>query len=647
MPLKNPPIEQAEHVPVTRGAIAPAVRRYVTPHTLSPRGHLLSNGSYSVMVTNAGGGYSRRQNLAMTRWREDMTTDEWGNFCFVRDLDSGAVWSTTHQPVGRDADEFEVTFALDRAMFRRVDGGLETRTEIVVSTEDDVELRRISITNHGRETRSLDLTSYAEVVLAPAEADLAHPAFSNLFIETSALPERDALICARRPRSGGARTYLFHLLSGRGRVGPATQFETNRARFVGRGRTLMDPIALATTDPLSNTTGPVLDPIVALRQFVRLPPGGTARVAFITGFAESEEDAHRLVEKYHDRRAVARALALAGTHSQIELRHFGLTIEDTILFQRLAGRLLYADPRLRAGDAVQANRRGQPELWKYGISGDIPMLVARFTDGAELPLFRDLLKAHEFLRAKGLTFDLVVLNEHGAGYRQDLQESLMQMLQSSPEQGWADKPGGVFLRRSDLMPPDDQTLLKAAARAVMDASQGGLNQQLVRPLPPIPALPARLAPGSEPVLATIAPPPPTPGRSPRSTASADSSAAARNTPSRSIPPPVRSRRRRGSTSSPTRRSALPPPTSAWVSRGPRTATTTACRRGATTRSAIRPARRSSCATTRTAACGRRRRCRRVAAGRTPSATARATPSSSTRAPESPPPSGSSCRATSA
>ena len=184
----------------------------------------------------------------------------------------------------------------------------------------------MSITNHGRETRSLDLTSYAEVVLAPAEADLAHPAFSNLFIETSALPERDALICARRPRSGGDRTYLFHLLSGRGRVGPATQFETE-SRALRRARPHARAIRSRwpATDPLSNTTGPVLDPIVALRQFVRLPPGGTARVAFITGFAESEEDAHRLVEKYHDRRAVARALALAGTHSQIELRHFGLT----------------------------------------------------------------------------------------------------------------------------------------------------------------------------------------------------------------------------------------------------------------------------------------------------------------------------------
>jgi cyclic beta-1,2-glucan synthetase len=497
VPLKNPPIERAEHVPVTRGAIAPSVRRYVTPDTLSPRAHLLSNGSYSVMITNGGGGYSRRQDLAMTRWREDITTDQWGTFCFIRDLESKVVWSSTHQPVGREADEFEVIFALDRAMFRRVDGTLETRTEIVVSSEDDVELRRISITNHGHETRSLDLTSYAEVVLAPADADLAHPAFSNLFIETSALPERDAVICARRPRSGGARTYMFHLLSGRGRVGPAMQFETNRARFIGRGRTLRNPLAMDTDAPLSNSTGPVLDPIVALRQILRLPPGGTARVAFVTGFAASEEEAYRSAEKYHDRRAVARSLALASTHSQIELRHFGLTVDDTILFQRLAGRMLYADPRLRAADAVQANHRGQPELWKYGISGDTPLLLARFTEAAELPLFRDLLKAHEYLRAKGLLFDLVILNEHGAGYRQDLQESLQQMLQSSPEQGWADKPGGVFLRRSDLMPAEDQTLLRATARVVMDASQGGLSQQLVRPLAQIPALPAVLATAPE------------------------------------------------------------------------------------------------------------------------------------------------------
>ena len=481
VPLKNAPSESAAHVPFVRRAIAPPVRRYTTPHTLSPRAHLLSNGSYTVMLTNAGSGYSRRQQLAMTRWREDITSDAWGSFVFVRDLDSGDAWSTTHQPTGRDAEEYEATFSLDRAVWRRVDAGLETRTEIVVSPEDDAELRRVSITNNSHRVRSLDLTSYAEVVLAPPGADLAHPAFSNLFIETTAVPEWDALLCTRRPRSGTDRAYLVHVLSGRGRIGAATEYETDRARFIGRGRTLANPVALSAAGPLSKTTGAVLDPIVSLRQAIRLPPGGTARLSFTTGFADSESGARRLIEKYYDRRAVARAIALASTHAQIELRHLGLTVEDTMRFQRLAGRLLYGDARLRSIDSVAKNRRGQPELWKYGISGDLPIVLATISDSSHLDLLTDLLKAHEYLRGKGMLFDLVVLNAHGTTYRMDLQDSAQQIVESGPEQAWIDRPGGVFLRRADLMPAEDQLLLRAAARAVMDGAEGDLNQQLVRP----------------------------------------------------------------------------------------------------------------------------------------------------------------------
>jgi len=492
VPLKNPPIETAEHVPSARLPPAPAVRRYVTPHTLSPRAHLLSNGSYVVMITNAGGGYSRRQHVALTRWREDVTADAWGQFCYVRDLDSGDVWSTGYQPTAREPEEYEVTFAPDRAVSRRLDDGIETRTEVVVSPEDDAELRRVSVTNHGGRTRSLDLTSYAEVVLASGDADLAHPAFSNLFVETSAVPERDALICTRRPRSSGTeRLYLVHVLSGRGSIGVATQYETDRARFIGRGGTLERPAALVGRGPLSNTTGPVLDPIISLRQSVRLPPGATARFAFTTAYAESVEAAHHLIEKYHDRRAVARALALASTHSQIELRHLGLTVEETTRFQRLGGRLLYGDPRLRAAEAIDGNRRGQRDLWKYGISGDLPILLVRLTDGAEVPLVGDVLKAHEYLRLKGLPFDLVVLNEHPASYLQDLQEELERLVESSPESAWLNKPAGVFLLRADLMSPEEQLLMRAAARAEMDAASGGLRNQLNRPQVPFSPGPTR------------------------------------------------------------------------------------------------------------------------------------------------------------
>jgi cyclic beta-1,2-glucan synthetase len=468
-----------------------AIRRYVTPHTLSPRVHLLSNGSYSAMMTSAGGGYSRRREIAMTRWREDITCDDWGTFIYLRDLETGEVWSSTHQPSGREADEYEVTFAIDRAIWRRLDAGLETRTEVIVSPEDDVEVRRVSITNHSMRPRTLDVTSYAEVVLVAPDADLASPMVSNLFVETIAVPERDALIATRRPSSGKDRVYMVHVLSGRGRVGPPAEYETDRARFVGRGRTLKAPSALAGNAPLSNTTGWVLDPIVSLRQSVQLPPGGTARLSFTTGAADSESAARSLIDKYWDRRAVARAIALASTHAQIELRHLNLTVEDAILFQRLAGRILYGDPRLRSVDAIRENRRGRPELWKHGISGDLPIVFAQIGDDSHPALYRDLLKAHEYLRLKGLLFDLVVVNEQGAASAQDLQEGLEEILDSGPEQGWRNRLGGVFLLRREVIPPEDGVLLRATARIVMNGADGALDRQLARPQVPLRVPPLR------------------------------------------------------------------------------------------------------------------------------------------------------------
>ena len=490
VPLKTPPIELVDHAPAVRGAAAPAARVYATPHTVSPRPHMISNGSYIVMLTNAGGGYSQRQGLALTRWREDITTDAWGSFCYVRDIESGQVWSTAYLPTAHEPDEYDCTFAPDRALFRRVDADIETRTEVIVSPEDDVELRRVSVTNLGDTPRRLDFTSYAEVVLAPADADLAHPAFSNLFVETASVPGRDALVASRRPRSGDERRLLVHLLSGRGPGAPAAQFETDRARFIGRGGTLDRPRAM-TERWLSNTVGPVLDPIVSLRRAIRLAPGSTARITFATGYAGSHEDALRLIDKYADRRAIARAIALAAAYVPIELRHLGLSMEETFAFQRLGGRLITGDPRLRDVEAVERNRAGQRDLWKFGLSGDLPIVLARVTDAAGVPLVADLLKAHEYLRRKGLTFDLVILNEHAASYLQTLQEELLRVIESSPEQALLDKPGGLFLRRADLISAEDQLLLRAAARVVMDGSGGRLRNQLARPHVPFVPGPTR------------------------------------------------------------------------------------------------------------------------------------------------------------
>jgi cyclic beta-1,2-glucan synthetase len=494
VPLDRPPEEH--RVEETPGRVVQShVRRYVTPHTVTPRTHLLSNGSLSVMLTNAGGGYTRWRDAAVTRWRQDSTCDGWGTFCYVRDLTStedGAertFWSAGFQPSGRDADSYEATFAPDRAILRRRDGPIETFMEVAVSPEDDAEIRRISITNHSRTIREIELTSYAEVVLAPHAADLAHPAFSNLFIESSAVSEHDAIMCTRRPRAHEGRLYMGHVLAGRPRVGDTVEFETDREHFIGRGASAQAPAALTRKAPLSGATGAVLDPIVSLRARLRVPPGVTARVSFTTVVAEHEDGVRALIEKYHDPQVCGRAFALASTHSEIESRHFGVSREDGSRFQRLAGRVIYGDPRLRSAEAVLASSGTPPDLWKYGISGDLPIVLVTVADAAHVTVAQDLVRAQEYLRARGFQFDLVVLNEIPTSYRQDVQDDLQRMAEASPSHAWLDRPGGLFLRRADLMPEGDRVLLRAVARAIFEGANGGLDVQLRHPL--LPSVPPR------------------------------------------------------------------------------------------------------------------------------------------------------------
>ena len=384
-------------------------------------------------------------------------------------------------------------------------------------------------------------------------------------------------MCIRRPR-GGDRPPAPDSRAQRARTGRATRRNTKR---IGRAssaaaRGVDRPAALDTDHALSNTTGPVLDPIVSLRQSIRIPPGGTARVAFTTGFADNEDVARQLIEKYHDRRAVARALALASTHSQIELRHLGLTIDETLRFQRLAGRLMYGDPRLRAAAAVRTNTRGQPELWKYGISGDVPILLLRLEDESGVPLYRDLLKAHEYLRRKGMAFDLVVLNEHASSYLQDLQNTLLQMVESGPEQSWVDRPGGVFLRRADLMPPEDAHA--AGGGGARRDGRGGRQSSRAAEAP-ADSIRSRAGSDSRGRRVGLARVPATrvllfPTTSSCSTASAGSPTTGASTSSPSIRMPAGFRPAPGRTSSRTRRLDSSPRSAALATRGLATATRT-------------------------------------------------------------------------
>jgi len=476
------------------------MRVFTDPNTPIPEVHLLSNGRYHVMATQAGGGYSRWRDLAITRWREDVTCDCWGTFIYLRERDTGRYWSAAYQPTLRKADYYEAIFVQARAEYRRRDQAIETHTEISVSPEDDVEIRRVTLTNQSARTRHIEVTSYAEVVLAPLNADLAHRAFSNLFVQTEILPDRQAILCTRRRRTPGEQVpWMFHLLAVPGAVADEPSYETDRARFMGRGRTAANPVVLdsrSSPPTLSNTEGSVLDPIVAIRRTISLSPDESATVQIISGVADTRAAALAVLDKYCDRHFVERAFELAWFQSQEVLRHINATEADAQVYGRLASSVIYGNAMRRAAPSIIArNQLGQSGLWRFAVSGDLPIVLVRIGDLNRIDLVKQALQAHAYWSKKGLTADLLIVNEDFSGYRALLQDRIMGLINAGPEAQVIDKPGGVFVRRAEELSEEDRVLFQTVARVVLTDSAETLLEQVER------RVPAERVPGLlEPVL---------------------------------------------------------------------------------------------------------------------------------------------------
>jgi cyclic beta-1,2-glucan glucanotransferase len=458
-------------------------RQFRSPHTVAAHSHVLSNGRYTTLVTNAGGGFSSWRDLAVTRQRQDWTNDSGANFIYLRDPWSKRVWSATYLPVGREPDGYDVEFRLDRIVFRRRDGDFETTLQVAVSPEDDVEIRRLSIVNRGDRPRDLEVTSYAEIVLGRPADDLAHPAFGKLFVESEFDPQTASLLFGRRRRaSDESPIWAFHVLGLEGRMRGATEWETDRARFIGRGRSPADPIALDGR-ALSGTTGAVLDPVASLRERVHLAPGAFVRMTFATGVTSDRDSALAMARKYRDGSAAARVLSMAFTHVHTTLQYLGLSNDQAILSDRLASRVFGSDRSLISPDDIAANTLGQSSLWGYGISGDLPIVLVRISEAATIPLVRQVLRAQDYWRVRGLRADVVVLNEHPAEYLDETQNQLTRLVQEPRWAGWLNKAGGIFLLRTDGMPDADRRLLAAVARVVLRGDLGELGSQLHRDAP--------------------------------------------------------------------------------------------------------------------------------------------------------------------
>ncbi|MFN2283650.1 MAG: GH36-type glycosyl hydrolase domain-containing protein, partial [Anaerolineae bacterium] len=471
---------------------------HASPHAPVPYVHLLSNGTYNVLITAAGSGYSYYvpqasagdenaplQSSALTRWRADTTLDDWGTWIYVQDRESGDLWSACHQPTIAPVGAQEVLFYPYKAEFRQRAHDITSRTEVAVAADDNVEIRRVVLTNHERRPRKLSLTSYAEVVLAPQATDRRHPAFNKLFIESEYVPEIDGLLFHRRARSAEETPlYLVHLLlferrSSKAVVAPPT-YETDRARFLGRGQTPRSPVALTSGQPrLSGTTGATLDPIMALSQEIELGPHEEVSLAYVTLAAASHEEALNLAQRYRVWPRIERAFDQARAQSERELRQLGFDTQDLEPFQKLLSVLLYPHGALRADQNTLAeNEKGQSGLWPYAISGDYPILLVRVDDEEEIALVQQALQAHTYWRDRQMKVDLVILNQRDEGYDQELQGRLNRLMIRMDSENWLGQRGGIFLLRAAQVGHAGQVLLETAARAILDGGRGSLGGQL-------------------------------------------------------------------------------------------------------------------------------------------------------------------------
>jgi len=448
----------------------------------SPPTHVLASGEYSVMITAAGSGYSRWRDVALTRWREDPTCDAQGFFVYLKDVANGRVWSAGYQPIGCEPDRYEVSCSEESVRIERADGPIVTTTQILISPEDDTEVRRVHLTNSGRSTREIELTSYAEVVLADPAGDFAHPAFSKMFVQTEFVADGGGtLLATRRHREPSeAPLWMFHSAVPEGEDVGAQQFETDRARFLGRGGDARSAISILDALPLSDTAGTVLDPVVALRRRVRIPPGGSARVDFWTGVAGSRATALAAAAKYRDTGAFERIAVAAADQARAELKELGIDTDEARLFQRIAGHVLYPDRSLRAAQSILvANESGPTLLWACGISGDLPIVLVQLQTEGGVELAKQLLRARDYWRRKHLAVDLVILNETPAAAA-ELARALEESAKTTLGRAAAgEQRGGVFSLSGETLPAGARELLQTAARAVFhDRSGSALGAQL-------------------------------------------------------------------------------------------------------------------------------------------------------------------------
>ncbi|WP_434037815.1 GH36-type glycosyl hydrolase domain-containing protein [Bartonella ancashensis] len=457
--------------------------RIITNPPLNPRATaLLSNGFYSVMLTANGSGYSRWHDYAITRFIPDIAEDQQGILFFLRDSHNGHWWSATYEPTRIIEEKTTAVFTEEKAEYTKIVDGIKSTLECIVASNGNGEGRRIQLANTTNRDRLIEITSYGELALATTDADCAHPVFSRMFIETEITDSGKTIFAKRRKRDPrDPRIHIAHFVTDTMGIIQKAEAETDRRLFIGRGRSIYRPAAFDQHSYFKNSQGYVLDPIISIRCYAKIPAHQTVELTFWTSAAHSKEALHSYIEHYQQPNMFQQEFSMTWMHSRILLHQNNINPREATIYQKYATPLIYPERTWRLPYTILKNTLGkQSDLWPMSISGDYPICLLRLNNEADINVLHELLKAHEYWRTRGLIVDLVILNEHALSYIQNTQRAIEWACRRSchsSSKETNDKPHIFTLQRDQMSEQSFKTLL-ASARIILYAHNGSLSEQL-------------------------------------------------------------------------------------------------------------------------------------------------------------------------
>ena len=438
------------------------------------RGNIISSEDYVIAMNQKGEGVSAYKNKFINRFK---STDDYpqGIFFNIKNIKTKKIWSSNY----RENNKYQISFMPDKIEQEMTNENIKTKIETIIAPDEPVEIRKVTFENLGNDEEILEITSYFEPILSSKEQDYAHPAFNNLFLIFDYDTETNSIVVRRKKRSTNEQEIyaVANLYTNSEMIGDL-EYEIDAEKFIGRGNFGI-PQMVKNSNPLSKKIGLVTESVLALKRTIKIRAKEKVTVNLIIAVGEEKEKALENIKKYKIEENIEKAFELSKAKNEAQLRYLRIKGKDIRNYQKILSYIIFNNPTKRINiEKVSKKKYMQSELWKYGISGDIPIILVKIKDLNEAHVIKEVLKAYEFSRTKNFEIELVIIDEEKHSYENYLREEIESIILNSQMAYLKNIRGGIFELSKNEISKQDLELLEFVASIVIDASKGGLENAL-------------------------------------------------------------------------------------------------------------------------------------------------------------------------